>query len=173
MKVRSDRDAAGLALRLLLLVLLSSIALQANALSSDAQQPIQIEADSLVVRDKDKTSIYSGNVQLNQGSLEIRCDQLTLYFDDNKELILMEMTGTPATFRLLNDLQQELSGQGEHMEYHVTESTLISIGNARCTQAGDTIKSEKIQVDTNTGDIQAGGTDSDSRVRMLIQPKQE
>jgi len=50
---------------------------------------------------------------------------------------------------------------------------LISIGNAQFTQVGDTIKSKKIQVDTNTGDIQAGGTDSDSRVRMLIQPKQE
>jgi len=173
MKVRSDRDAADLVLRLLLLVLLSSIALQASALSSDAQQPIQVEADSLVVRDMDKTSIYSGNVQLNQGSLEIRGDQLTLYFDDKKELILIEMTGKPAAFRLLNDLQQELSGQGEKMEYHVSESTLISIGNARFSQAGDTIKSEKIQIDTNTGDIQAGGTESDSRVRMLIQPKQE
>ena len=173
MKVRSDRNVADLVLRLLLLVLLSSIALQASALSGDAQQPIQVEADSLVVRDKDKTSIYSGNVQLNQGSLKIRCDQLTLYFDDKKELILMEMTGTPATFRLLNDLQQEISGQGEQIEYHVSESTLISIGNAQFTQVGDTIKSEKIQVDTNTGDIQAGGTESDSRVRMLIQPKQE
>ena len=164
---------AGRIQRILLSILLLSTPLQASALSSDAQQPIQVEADSLVVRDIDKTSIYSGNVQLNQGSLEVRCDQLKLYFDDNKELILMEMTGTPATFRLLNDLQQELSGQGEKMEYHVSESTLISIGNAQFTQAGDTIKSEKIQVDTNTGDIQAGGTDSDSRVRMLIQPKQE
>ena len=73
--------------------------LQLFALSTDGQQPIQVEADRLEVRDKDNISIYSGNVSLKQGSLEFRSDRLTLYFDDAKELTLMEMTGNPATFR--------------------------------------------------------------------------
>ena len=121
----------------------------------------------------EKISIYSGNVHLKQGSLEINSEQLTLFFNDNKEITMMKMTGSPATFRQLDDLQQEIHGEGEQIEYNQSDSTLILLDNARVTQVGDTIKSDKIQVDTNTGDIQAGGTDSDSRVRMLIQPKQE
>jgi lipopolysaccharide export system protein LptA len=173
MKVRSDIKTAGLVYQLLLSGLLLFNPLQASALSGDAQQPIHIEADGLVVRDKEKTSIYSGNVRLNQGSLKILCEQLTLYFDDSKELIRMKMTGTPATFRLLDDLQQEFRGQAEKMEYRISESTLILLNNAVFTHAGDTIESNQIQVDTNNGSVQAGGADSDGRVRMLILPKKE
>ena len=44
------------------------------ALSSDRDQPIEVEADSLEVRDAEKISIYSGKVRLNQGSLALRAD---------------------------------------------------------------------------------------------------
>ena len=172
-KVRSDRNTASLVQRLLLLVLLSSTALQANALSSDAQQPIQVEADNLEVRDLEKISIYSGNVLLIQGSIEFRGEQLTLYFNDKKELIMMKMTGAPATFRQLDDLQQELRGRGEKLEYRRSESSLTLIGDAQFTRVGDTINSNNITVDTKTGSLQAGSKDSEGRVRMVIQPKQE
>jgi len=173
MKVRSDRNAAEQMLRLLLLVLLSSITLQVSALSSDRQQPIQVEADSLEVREMEKISIYSGNVHLKQGSLEISSEQLTLFFNDNKEITMMKLTGSPATFRQLDDLQQEIHGEGEQIEYNQSESTLILLDNARVTHVGDTIESNKIQIDTITGGMKAGGTNSEDRVRMLIQPTQE
>ena len=68
------------------------------ALSTDSDQPIAVEADSLEVREQDNVSIYQGNVSLIQGSLEIRSDRLVIHFNDDKELMLMEMTGTPAPF---------------------------------------------------------------------------
>ena len=74
MTVRSDTKITRFVQLLLLLGLLLFTPLPASALSSDAQQPIQIEADSLVVRDKENTSTYTGNVRLNQGSLKIRCE---------------------------------------------------------------------------------------------------
>jgi lipopolysaccharide export system protein LptA len=173
MTARSAINITSLVQILLLSGLFLFTPMPASALSNDAQQPIQIEADSLMVRDKEKTSTYTGNVRLNQGSIKIRCEQLTLYFGDNKELILMKMTGAPATFRLLDDQQQELRGEAEQMEYRISESILILIGNAMFTHAGDTIESNQIQVDTNSGSVEAGGSESDGRVRTLIQPKQE
>ena len=173
MTARSDTKITRLVQLLLLSGLFLFTPLPARALSSDAQQPIQIEADSLVVRDKENTSAYAGNVRLNQGSLKIRCEQLTLYFGENKELILMKMAGTPATFRLLDDQQQELRGESEKMEYRVSESFLMLVGNAMFTHAGDTIESNQIQVDTNSGSVEAGGSESDGRVRTLIQPRPE
>lgn len=158
---------------LLLVVFCSIPVFPANALSTDTQQPIEIEADSLEVREKERISIYSGNVRLIQGSIEINCAQLTLYFNENKELLRMLMTGAPATFRQLDDLQQELRGQGEQMEYRQAESTLVLSGNASFTHAGDSIESNKIIIDTITGSIEAGSKDSEGRVRMLIQPREQ
>ena len=145
--------------------------LQVFALSTDGQQPINVEADSLEVRDQENISIYTGNVRLNQGSLEFRCERLTLHFNDQKELVLMEMTGTPATFRQLDDDNQEMNGHAEKLQYRQSESILVMSGNARFSHKGDTIESNTIQINTENESIQAGSSEADDRVRMLIQPK--
>jgi len=145
--------------------------LQVFALSGDAQQPIHVEADSLEIRDKDNISIYTGNVRLSQGSQEFRGERLVLNFSQQKELVLMTMTGTPATFRQIDDQQREMHGQADQMEYRASESTLLLLGNARFTHVGNTIESNTIRINTETESIQAGSTESDDRVRMLILPK--
>lgn len=145
--------------------------LQVFALSGDAQQPIHVEADSLEIRDKENISIYTGNVRLSQGSQEFRGERLVLNFSQQKELVLMTMTGTPATFRQIDDQQREMRGQADQMEYRASESTLLLLGNARFTHVGNTIESNTIRINTETESIQAGSTESDDRVRMLILPK--
>ncbi|MCZ6578397.1 MAG: lipopolysaccharide transport periplasmic protein LptA [Gammaproteobacteria bacterium] len=145
--------------------------LQVFALSGDAQQPIHVEADSLEIRDKENISIYSGNVRLSQGSQEFRGERLVLNFSQQKELVLMTMTGTPATFRQIDDQQREMRGQADQMEYRASESTLLLLGNAKFTHVGNTIESNTIRINTETESIQAGSTESDDRVRMLILPK--
>lgn len=150
--------------------LLLLLPLQAYALSGDAQQPIQVEADNLEIRDKEYISVYSGNVHLTQGSMEIRCERLIIQFNQQKELVLMTMTGTPATFRQMDDEQREMRGQADKMEYRASDSTLLLLGNARFTHVGNTIESNTIHINTETESIQAGSTGSDDRVRMLILP---
>jgi lipopolysaccharide export system protein LptA len=140
--------------------------------SGDNQQPIHVEADSLEVRDNDNISIYSGNVKLTQGSLEIHADRLTLYFDHNKTLTLMKMAGSPATFRQLNDISMEITGEAIEMEYRESESTLLLLDKAKLTQGADTIESNKINLNIDSNSVEAGSVEPDNRVRMLIQPKQ-
>lgn len=142
------------------------------ALSNDQDQPIEIEADSLEVRDAEKISIYSGKVRLNQGSLALRADRLVIHFNNQNELNLMELTGSPATFRQLNNEQQEMIGQADRLEYREAESTLLLLGNAKFTLKGDTIESNRISINTDNQSIQAGSSTSDDRVKMLIQPRQ-
>ena len=100
------------------------------ALSTDQSQPIEVEADSLEIKDAENISIYSGDVRLDQGSLALRADRLVIHFNDQNELTLMELTGSPATFRQLNDEQQEMIGQADRLEYREAESTLILLGNS-------------------------------------------
>ena len=144
---------------------------QAYALSDDAQQPVHVEADNLEIRDKEYISIYSGNVYLSQGSLEIRGERLIIQFNQQKELVLMTITGVPATFFQMDDQAREMRGQADQMEYRESESTLLLLGNARFTHVGNTIESNTIHINTETESIQAGSTGSDDRVRMLILPK--
>ena len=143
------------------------------ALSTDRNQPIEVEADSLEIRGEENISIYTGNVRLDQGSLVLRADRLVINFNDQNELTLMELNGSPATFRQLNNENQEMIGQADRLEYRETESTLILLGNARFSHKGDTIESNTIHINTENESIQAGSSSSDERVKMLIQPKQQ
>jgi lipopolysaccharide export system protein LptA len=154
----------------LLLLLLPG---QLWALASDGEQPIEVEADELEIRDKEKISIYLGNVTLVQGSLEISADRVVIHFNEANELILMEMTGTPATFRQLDDNQQEILGEALNIDYTQSESLLELRDSARISQAGDIIESDLIRINIESNSLQAGSAESDQRVKMLIQPKQD
>ncbi len=155
---------------LLALLLLPAVSL---ALSTDGDQPIAVEADHLEVRDKDNISIYRGNVSLVQGSLEIRSDRLVIHFNDRRELVLMEMTGQPATFRQLDDERKEMLGQANRINYIESESRLELFDEARFSRNGDTIESNQIRINTESNAIQAGNGKPDERVKMLIQPRSD
>lgn len=153
----------------LLLALLMSPPLW--ALGSDSGQSISVEADSLEVHEREKISIYQGNVSLTQGSLKINSERLVIHFNETNDLVLMEMTGSPARFRQLDDEQREILGQARRINYRNSESILELLEDARFSHAGDTIESELIRFNTKDNNIQAGSSDTDERVKMLIQPR--
>src|SRR6202167_4422196 len=46
----------------------------------DKDQPVQIEAASLEVRDKDKKATFSGDVQVVQGDTTMKCQKLVVFY---------------------------------------------------------------------------------------------
>lgn len=141
------------------------------AATADKDQPIEVEADSLEIRDNDNISIYSGNVSLVQGSLNVRSDKLIIHFDDDKNLVLMEMTGSPASFRQLDDDHKEMIGQADRLDYFEPKSLLVLKGNARFSSDGNLIESSMIRINTENDNLEAASPEPDKRVRVVIQPK--
>jgi len=143
------------------------------ALASDGDQQIEVEANSLEVREAENISIYEGNVNLVQGSLQISCDRMVIHFNDANELQLIEMTGDPASLRQLDDDQQEMLGQAKQIDYIEAQSLIELRGTARFDHAGDIIEGDLIRINTESNAIQAGSSESDRRVKMLIKPRQD
>ena len=155
---------------LLALGLLTPAALP--ALSTDREQPIEVEADRLEIREKDNLSIYEGNVHLVQGSLEIRSERLVIHFNDANELTLMEMSGTPARFRQLDDNGEEMHGEGLRINYMESDALLELLDEARFNHGSDTIEGRRIRINIETNSIEASGDQTEDRVKMLIRPRQ-
>ena len=161
------------AVRIFLLAILILSVGVARALPTDSEQPIAVEADNLEIRDAENISIYEGNVRLVQGSIEINSDRLVIHFNDTNDLTLLEMTGAPARFRQLDDQGEEMIGEARRINYLESESMLELIEQARFRHSGDTIESNRIRINTENNSIQAGGAQSEERVKMLIQPRQK
>ena len=156
--------------RLLLLTFIT-LSTGSHALSTDRDQPINIEADKLDIDESQHISTYQGNVAMQQGTLRINADQIILHFDTKNELQKLEVNGSPARFTQINDQQQTISGSALQIIYHQADSLMNMYGEAQVISDQDQIESETIQVNTATNALQAGDSDGTGRVRMLIRPK--
>lgn len=156
----------------LALLVALTCALPLVALTSDREQPINIEADKLEIDESRHISIYQGNVQMQQGSLQIQANRIILHFNADNELQWMEIKGKPARFQQLNDQQQQLNGSALNIDYHQAESLMEMRGNARFNSDQDSLESEHIRINTSNNVLEAGDADGKGRVRMLIQPRQ-
>ena len=147
--------------------------LPCQAMDSDRDQPIEVEADRLELREQENVSIYEGNVKLVQGSLRISSERLVIHFNEANELTLMEMTGTPATLRQLDNASKELYGEAEQIDYSEADSLLIMRRKAFLDHPDNMIRGELIRLNTRTNGIEASGNEAQDRVRMIIKSPQK
>jgi lipopolysaccharide export system protein LptA len=144
-----------------------------NALQGFAQnrdQPVKIQADGLVVRDKDKVATFSGNVHVTQGDTEMYSKVLVVfYLDPNKPgpapatTMKSAQPGAPAGS---SDQQQirriEASGDvrvtqkdqtavGDTGIFDTQSNTVTLNGNVVVTHGKDVVRGQRLIVDLGTG----------------------
>jgi len=112
---------------LLLLMLLPGIAL---ALSSDREQPILIEADSMVIDEGKGVSIYQGRVSYVQGTVKMTADKVTIYSVDG-EFQRFSAEGKRVEYQqMLDDGKGELKAKARLIDYHAAQGNILLKGNA-------------------------------------------
>lgn len=141
------------------------------ALKEDAQQPLFIEADDVEVREVDGVSVYVGNVRVDQGSMRLLADHVTVYHREDRQPRLIIALGEPAKYKqLLDNNQGEVQAFGKRMEYDADKDELILIGDGLLIQGVDRLASERIIYDRARAKFRAGGS---GRVKITITPKQQ
>ena len=77
------------------------------ALPDDREQPIHITADKAVRDEKRGVTIYTGNVQMRQGSMELDADSLTIFHED-RDANKIVARGQPAKMRQQPEIDEGL-----------------------------------------------------------------
>lgn len=156
-----------------LCLLCAGVAGQAQALTSDREQPMYVEADRADIDDQRGVSVYRGNVKITQGTLVLTAAELTVHSKDS-DIIKAIAVGQPATYRQRPDgKEQDVEAQALRMEYFAVDQKIILIDKAEVRQGGDTFRSDRINYDI-AKDVVNAGASADSpgdRVRITIQPK--
>ena len=143
-----------------------------QGLESDRNEPIHIEADRAMLNEKEEMSIYEGNVQLRQGSLILQGDSMTVYLAD-KQVDRIMLTGNPASMQQRRDgSDTDQNAEADSIDYNAAEESVILLGNARIRQNDkEEFSSKRIVISLKDNTVNAGGTDSEDRVRITLQPK--
>lgn len=152
------------------------------ALSTDSDQPIEIEADAAELDDQKGITIYTGNVVVVQGSIRMTGQKMTVYYNKDRDLDTVIMEGHPATYRQLPD-DSEIYDEAEalRMEYYETKNLIVLIDQAVVKQEGLRFSGSRIDYDTLNSKIKAkGDTKQDTgtkqesgRVKITIKPKKK
>ncbi len=143
----------------------------AAALESDTRQPMLIEADKVEVDEGKGTSLYLGHVQVDQGSMRLLADQVTVHHRADRRPRYVIARGQPSFFKQLLDGEEgEMQAYANRMDYDVERDLLILTDKALVIQGQDRIASDRIVYDRAHSRVQAGG---DSRVRIIITPEEE
>ena len=160
--------------------------LTALSLSTDKDQPIEVEADEAELDDKNDVSVYRGNVIVRQGSIHMTGDVMTVYSKGGDELDYIIIEGNPATYEQLPDNSSvHDQARAMRMEYHENENLVVLIRDAWVKQDTSTLVGERIEYNTELSRVKAwsrpGGEDSaeapaaeqKSRVKLIIKKKKE
>lgn len=151
---------------------LSLWCLSALALPDDRTQTITIESNSAERDQKTGLTQYQGNVVINQGSLVIEADQVTVYYKDNKVSRIICL-GLPASY------QQQAAADGgliiakaETIVYLLAEDEINLKTNAVLSRNGTLIKGDSINYDLENETWKAKGNQrgEQKRIQLVIPP---
>ncbi|MGB1109084.1 MAG: lipopolysaccharide transport periplasmic protein LptA [Gammaproteobacteria bacterium] len=126
--------------------------------AADSNQPIGIEADFAEFNRDKGITIYNGHVVIEQGSRRFWADKVHIYTNDKDQLEKIIALGNPARFR--HDQQQQGSGEAfaeaDRIEFLASNDQLILLRDAKVWRGNDSIVSERIVYDTETGKVRTG-----------------
>jgi lipopolysaccharide export system protein LptA len=143
----------------------------AGALSSDRQQPLQIDADKADIDQQHGVSTYRGNVHLTRGSMQLFADEVVVKHDGGT-IHLVTATGSPASYQQLSDKQQMIRARAQRMEYNIDTGQLLLLKGAELHQDTNVFASERIVYDSISDRVNAGAdaASPQDRVHITIQP---
>ena len=131
--------------------------------SKNRGQPIQIDALSLEVRDKDKIATFSGNVKVVQGDTTMRSKTLVVFYDQDKAGTKPGMKtaqpgpGGNSSVRRLEArggvvvTQNDQTVTGETGIFDMKTNTVTMTGGVVLTKDKNVLKGDRLVVDMTTG----------------------
>lgn len=135
---------------------------------SNNNGPIQIEADSLEVRDSEKLAIFKGNVDVKQGETTMRAATLRVYYDGSVKP--GETGGSQGISRIeANGTVIVTSGDnkatGQNAIFNMKTQQVVLTGGVVLTQCENIIRGKRLTVNLDTGQAQLAGQ---GRVQALF-----
>lgn len=151
-----------------LCLLLAAFPLQ--ALKSDRQQPLEVNADSTDGTLGDGLATLKGQVEIRQGSLFIRADVANVTKTEGR-VRHIELTGTPVHLEQEIEEQGLITAQAARMEYEVASGIVMLTGAADVVHPQYHISGERLVYDMNAQHFQGSGGAEDGRIQIRLDPE--
>ena len=164
-------------------LLLTAIALPAQAEKADREKPMNIEADRMSMDDIKKIQVFEGNVIVTQGTMQILTNKLVVTQDADgfQKGVATGGAGGLARFKQKRDgVDEYMEGEAERVEHDTREEKTEFFIRGWVKNGQDEVKgpyisydalTEKYLVTNGSGGQKTATGAAQARVRAIIQPK--
>ena len=149
-----------------------------KGLGSNGKDPIQIEADSLEVLDRDHNAVFTGNVNVRQRDTVLKTQRLKVFYEGNAaDGAAQATTGSSQKIRrfeaegriMINQKDQTVTG--DRGWFDMRSQTAQVTGAVVLTQGKNVARGDKLSVDLATGRYKLENTGG--RVQLILEPQKE
>ena len=142
------------------------------ALTEDAQQPIEIEADSVMVDETAGFNEFIGDAEVRQGSLVMTAEiiQVQTNADGVETMIAKGTPDQPAKYIQSQENQARLiEATATLITYDVNDGMIFLVGDAYLVQGFDSFSGDSLTYDINNDKVLVKGSeDGTKRVKFKI-----
>lgn len=145
------------------LVLLCCAVVRVQALPSDREQPVNIEADTAELSQEAGQTIYRGHVKLTQGSLKIFADEIIISVTEGILRNLVASGQQASLSQLVTADKPEITATADVIHYNIAADSLLLEGTANIVHGDSQFAGNRIEYLIKAEKVQA-----EERVRMTI-----
>ncbi len=172
----ADFARVGILARTLAAALVVILAVAGSALPTDMDQELTISFDEADVTINDGVSVVRGNVELTQGTLQLRAETMNITTQEGRivKVVGLGSHAAPAAFSQRIEIDEPpLHGTAETITYLTNLERLELTGNAQIEQPSRRIEGGTIHWNAREGRATARSDNGGERVRMIWQPEKE
>ena len=144
---------------------------------SNGKDPIQIEADSLEVLDKDRNAVFTGNVNVRQKDTVLKTQRLKVFYEGKAAEGLSQAAGGSnqqirrfeAEGRVLIN-QKDQTVTGDHGWFDMRSQTAQISGSVVLTQGKNVARGDRLSVDLRSGQYRLENS-GPGRVQLILEPQ--
>lgn len=166
-----------------------------SGFSSKSDEPVNVEADNLEVKDQEQAAVFTGSVVLTQGGSTIKAKKLTIYYYKKGEGPKAQTAGqkgpqqgqtsgsesAPETGRDIRRMEAEgdvvvtqrnQKATGARGTFDVQSNKVELMGGVVVSQNDNVIRGERLRVDLTTQVSRLEGGGGSGRVQGVFRPRQ-
>lgn len=145
----------------------------ACALPTDKAQEMKFSTKSSSYDSKQGRLVLNGQVKINQGTLQITADKVTLIYDQNQKLQSLVAEGVPARYQQQPEVDKPIiHAEANSITYNLSKEHLALEKNALVEQKGATTRGGRIDYDITAGTVSASGAGNTNGVVEFVIPPQ-
>lgn len=137
-------------------------------LATQADERVNVTADTLEITEDENTALFTGNVIIIQGEMEMRAPRVLAIYGEGGPSDLENFTASGGRVWMTFDGQ---TAESDEAFYDFTVRTLTLTGDVVVVNASGTVESAQLVIDTRAGTSSfSGGAGAGGRVTGVFTP---